>query len=1303
MCRDSLCGGESMQDNNNSGVGHRCSPLDSGAVLRSTTALAGVALAFALAGGTARADEWTGAASDDWFEAGNWTDGSVPTATDEVQLDTATPNPTVVNAPGAQANYIDIGVVLGTGALTIEDGGTLTNVNATLGHNSTAQGTALVTGIGSAWSGNTLSVGQAGIGTVTIEHGGRVDYNTGYIGLALGSSGTITVSGSGARLNNGWGGTSVAVSGAGMLNIENGGVVTTGRNATIGYFANGDGTANVTGHNARWTIADDLVIGSEGKGMLTVDQGAVVKNSATLIAEQTGSTGTMNLNGVGGARGVLATHTISAGDGAAHIVFDGGTLRTLSSQPGAIGAGFALGDITVAAGGAYIDTNGRDVGFQSPLSGPGTLVKLGEGALVLFTPNTHGSTRVSEGRLVVYGTAASIMHAAGDMIVGDQAGPPAGLLITDASTVENGNGYVGQTSGSEGTVTVTGSGSSWTNNGWLYIGEQGIGTMRIEDGGAVITNGNASIGRVSGGVGTATVTGSGSTWTTNSFLKLGDLTGGQGTLTIANQGTVISNSQVRLADAPGTQGTALVTGTGSKWIGPATQFHVGFWDKGVLTIADGGEVQSDFTTLGTWGGSSGTATVTGGGSVWNIHDDFEVGVWGAGLLTIENGGLVTNPAAAYIGSEVGSVGVVTVTGAGSLWRPENEMVIGSEGKGWLTVTDSAAVETNEVHIAELAGSQGTVNIGSPTGDAPTAPGKLNTPLVRFGDGDGSLIFNHTASAYRFAPQILGNGRINLLAGTTELNNGAAFSGTVSVNSGAVLITHGTLGGTLGVLAGGRLEGAGTVGTTTMGGTVAPGNSIGTLHVAGNYTQAAGSTYEVEVDAAGNADLIDVSGTATLNGGTVQVISSSDFALATPYTILTSAGGVTGTFDAAAVSFSSPFLTPQLTYDTNDVAVAFTQTSSFASAALTPNQEAAAEGADSLDVGNAVWDAIALLPSSSDAPAAFDALSGEVHASTKSVLIEDSRFVREAAGARLRAAFAGVGAKSMPVLIYGDDDPAPALADTDRFAAWGHAFGSWGKWDGDGNAASLRRNTGGFVLGGDMEAANNWRLGLLAGYSRSSFDIDDRTSSGSADSYHLGAYAGTEIGKLGLRFGTAYSWHDVDTTRTAAFSGFTDTLDADYDAATAQFFGEAGYRIDTALARFEPFANLAYVNLRTDGFTESGGPAALKAPSSRNDATFTTLGLRAETALSLDDTTARLHGTLGWRHTFGDKTPTADLAFAGGDAFAIAGVPIAKDAAVIEAGLDLALSPNASLVIAYSGQIGGGVSDHGLKVNFSMAF
>ncbi len=50
--------------------------------------------------------------------------------------------------------------------------------------------------------------------------------------------------------------------------------------------------------------------------------------------------------------------------------------------------------------------------------------------------------------------------------------------------------------------------------------------------------------------------------------------------------------------------------------------------------------------------------------------------------------------------------------------------------------------------------------------------------------------------------------------------------------------------------------------------------------------------------------------------------------------------------------------------------------------------------------------------------------------------------------------------------------------------------------------------------------------------------------------------------------------------------------------------------------------------------------------------------------------AQASGFLGWQHVFGGTVPRIDLAFAGGDPFGIAGVPIAEDAAIVNLGLDV---------------------------------
>lgn len=165
--------------------------------------------------------------------------------------------------------------------------------------------------------------------------------------------------------------------------------------------------------------------------------------------------------------------------------------------------------------------------------------------------------------------------------------------------------------------------------------------------------------------------------------------------------------------------------------------------------------------------------------------------------------------------------------------------------------------------------------------------------------------------------------------------------------------------------------------------------------------------------------------------------------------------------------------------------------------------------------------------------AWAPLSGEIHATVKGALIGESSYARDAVMERLRAAFDGVGASSVPVMAYGPDGVEPVCADTQRFAVWSQAYGAWGTADGDGNAAGYHRSARGFLAGGDV-LLGDWRLGLAGGYGHSSYEVDARAASAEADNYTLALYAGTRIEALSLNFGAAHSWHSIDTGRGSCF-------------------------------------------------------------------------------------------------------------------------------------------------------------------------
>jgi outer membrane autotransporter protein len=703
-----------------------------------------------------------------------------------------------------------------------------------------------------------------------------------------------------------------------------------------------------------------------------------------------------------------------------------------------------------------------------------------------------------------------------------------------------------------------------------------------------------------------------------------------------------------------------------------------------------------------------------------------------------------------------SAGTATITNSGSSILPavQNSTTIfdTTSTAGNATIINISDGRTQFLASSNAGSARIENNVGGGTFFEGTSSGN-SAQLVTV--GTGFVDFSRSASAANTAGSIEGSGELRLGAidftvgsnnlsttysgviqdGGTNGGTGASLTKTgtgtltlsgINTYTGDTTVNQGTLSvnGTIGdvdVMSGATLGGIGTVGNAVVasGATIAPGNSIGTLNVAGNLTLAAGSVYSVELAGSGASDMIAASGVATLQGGSVSVTAldpQTSYQTGQVYRILTAQGGVSGAFDPNVLS-NSAFLSATIANTANavDLTIAVATTPNppnppgpppvFVTAAQTRNQLATAGALDTLVQSGsslALYNSLLVLDAVT-AREAFDSLSGEIYASAKTALIEDSRFIRDAAINRVRSSFGGVATAAVPVMAYGEGGPELAPATTDKFGVWGTGFGNWGSTDSDGNAASLDRTTGGFVVGADALVWENWRLGLLAGYSRTSFDVDDRSSSGDSDNYHLGIYGGTQWGNLGFRAGAAYTWSNIDTDRSVVFPGFSEDLSADYDAGTAQVFGELGYRIDTSRVAFEPFANLAYVNFRSDSFSESGGAAALSASSETTDTTFTTLGLRASTDFTLGSMSATARGMLGWRHAFDDVTPQSRLAFTGSDAFTISGVPIDQDAFVVEAGLDLKITHSATLGLAYNGQFGSKAQDNGFKADLSFKF
>ena len=142
---------------------------------------------------------------------------------------------------------------------------------------------------------------------------------------------------------------------------------------------------------------------------------------------------------------------------------------------------------------------------------------------------------------------------------------------------------------------------------------------------------------------------------------------------------------------------------------------------------------------------------------------------------------------------------------------------------------------------------------------------------------------------------------------------------------------------------------------------------------------------------------------------------------------------------------------------------------------------------------------------------------------------------------------------------------------------------------------------------------------------------------------------------------------MDTSRTVSFTNYSpERLSARYDARSWQFFAEAGYKVQVGGLMLEPFASVSHTGLATDGFSETGGDAALTSSSDTDNTTFTTLGMHGAMVL-LD--TVHERGMAGWRHAFGDADPSSTHTLSGSSPFTVTGAPTTEDAVVTEFGIE----------------------------------
>ena len=527
----------------------------------------------------------------------------------------------------------------------------------------------------------------------------------------------------------------------------------------------------------------------------------------------------------GGGGGVgIATHGDLTVTGAGSVIGGSGGLGISGSGGGGGGVGiFSSASVSVGAGNSV--TGGA--GGRATGSGGG-----GGGAAAIVL--TNGGTINNSG--VLQGGAGGSVLAQITNAAGGSGGE--GILLTNGGRITNSAG-----------ASITGGGAGVNGT---RLGNFGIAASV---GGAGIKGANISIvnaGTIAGGAAANAITFTSGTnslelWSTSVITGKVAAGGSNDTLAFGGSGNGTFNAGVIGAGAQ-YEGFERFEKTGaSTWLLTGTPLGATPWtlSGGILSLAADGSLGSALAPLTFNGGTLHTSasfsstravSLTTAGSTVDTAAATNLQLTGVlsgagGLAKTGDGILELSGQNSFSGQTVVSAGTLALTGTGS-------------------IAASARVVADA--IFDISGATTAVTVQRLAGSGEVALGAQTLTLANANDV--------------FSGQFTGGGGLALIAGQQMLTgSSAAFTGTTSVRGG-VLSVNGILGGTMDVYRG-RLQGTGTVGATTnhAGGTVAPGNSIGVLTVAGDYTSN-GGRLEIESVLGGDgspADLLLITGNSLL--------------------------------------------------------------------------------------------------------------------------------------------------------------------------------------------------------------------------------------------------------------------------------------------------------------------------------------------------------------------------------------------------------------------------------------------------------
>jgi fibronectin-binding autotransporter adhesin len=482
---------------------------------------------------------------------------------------------------------------------------------------------------------------------------------------------------------------------------------------------------------------------------------------------------------------------------------------------------------------------------------------------------------------------------------------------------------------------------------------------------------------------------------------------------------------------------------------------------------------------------------------------------------------------------------------------------------------------------------------------------------------GTVQFNQTTSG-TYAGVISGTGGVEIGGvGPVTFSGANTYTGGTKIDNDSTFIIAGSITSNVDVNNGGTLMGTGLIaGNTSVnaGGTIAPGTVGAPLNIKGNFIQAAGSTYAVEVNSTGS-DKIAVNGAAQISNATKLNLNLDPGTLTVGkhYEILSATSGLTGQYALVQSTTTAQNVVFTEQYDANNLQVIVN--SNLAQNVQSSNLVAVASvldrtsGTATGDYANTLTQLTTLGPG--QLSGALNQLSGDIYPSLGTVEIQTTTVQMQLLSNRLaglawiRTSPSSVAQRTNGIRLVSSQSSNSPPSDgstsgtsssplfssegsrSQSWMTWGQGYGLGGSFAGDGNAGGLNYRLGGTLFGVERWIGQNLMIGLLGGYAGTSVGNRQDCSSAQISAYQVGLYELYRHDNLYLSNIDAFGNNSYNVSRPLTIGNVQQTASSNSSGNQWAHYTEGGMNFDFDELRLQPFAGVQYLYLNQQAHNESG--------------------------------------------------------------------------------------------------------------------